>query len=92
MHPQFFEIAKSGRHYTRQMVIDYMSSLQQAPVARSFDHTLRLCSAQGVWLTYQSEHTEQGSIVHCFRSSLWCPNDAGWQIVFHQATILQGEA
>lgn len=85
--PDFFEIGASGRVYERAEVIAICLRRYEAP--ETFDGAVsrpRLRRiGEDLWqLTYVL--TEPGRVSR--RSTLWRQGAEGWQIVFHQGTLV----
>ena len=88
--PDFFELARSGRRYTREELLTDTSE------GRPSEHRLhRLESREigpGVALvTYTSETRYPDEVQWAARSTLWAETPGGWQARFHQGTPLPPE-
>ena len=88
LHDTVVEIGMSGKIYDKNKIIE--SLLQEKPcVMRATDFNLRMLSDEIAQLIYKLEccdgdNTKRYSI----RNSIWkCDND-GWQMIFHQGTVL----
>ena len=89
LHPDFMELARSGRCYSRKEVLaefSASSSAMEAVHAENFE--LAPLSREIALLTYSSAHIGPNGELHrrTLRSSLWLAAEAGWQIRFHQGT------
>lgn len=90
LDPQFTEIGKSGRLWTRNEMLTAISTLNfnehwhSSTTAAITTSNMRGCLlAPGVvHLTYVSHVSEQDAR----RSSIWRATSDGWRIVFHQGT------
>ena len=88
LHPEFHEVARSGRRYTRQIVIDYLAERTQiAPVVNEA-HQLQKLAPDWALLTYRSEEiAHDGTRFNAaLRASLWTRTPAGWQLFYHHGT------
>jgi hypothetical protein len=88
LHPQFHEVGRSGRMYSRDTVIEFLLSQHSPPTVRS-EHFLCAELAPGVaLLTYRSAHLQaDGQLVnHTLRSSVWTGSGETWQLRYHQGT------
>jgi hypothetical protein len=89
LHPQFHEVGRSGRPYTRETVIGYLASLTVQPAVES-DHYAVTALAEGcALLTYRSAlRLADGTRTdHALRSSVWLRSGQRWQLVYHQGTV-----
>jgi hypothetical protein len=89
LHPQFHEVGRSGRTYSRETVIEFLLSQGSPPTVRS-EHFVCAELAPGVeLLTYRSAHLQaDGQLVnHTLRSSVWIASrQEAWQLRYHQGT------
>ena len=91
MAPDFWEVGASGRRYSREFIldelgrrnaVDYDEGKQEAT-----DFHSRRLAAEVYLLTYtlfQGPRKTQ-------RATIWQRTAAGWKIVYHQGTVVQGE-
>lgn len=86
LHPQFFEVGKSGLRYSRQQVVAYLSQLTEAPVVTASDYEVHPLGPDCVLLTYSSTHMDGRSTIDVLRSSIWQRTALGWQLFYHQGT------
>ena len=88
LHPDFHEVGRSGRAYSRDTVIHFLVSQEQHASVQSDQFLVAELGSEMALLTYRSAHPQQdGSLTdHALRSSLWIRSDAGWQLRFHQGT------
>lgn len=88
LHPDFHEVGKSGRRYTRQVVIDFLASGAARPDVVASDHRLQPLGDGWALLHYRSgEIAADGTRINpALRCSLWARTDAGWQLYYHQGT------
>jgi hypothetical protein len=88
MAPDYWEIGASGHRYSRDFVLDMLE--QDPPILastarwRTSGHSLRALSPDTFLLTY---NLTQGKRL-TRRSTLWQRTPTGWQILFHQGTIV----
>ena len=88
LHPNFKEIGRSGRTYSRAEILEHLADETPGPRILSTEFRL-LDLAPGVCLlTYRSAHqTPEGATTRrTHRSSIWRQEAHGWQMVFHQGT------
>jgi hypothetical protein len=86
----FWEVGASGRRYSRKYILDILEQRFQQDQSgdvweTSAFHCKRL-SENVYLLTYT---LVQHSIRKTRRSTIWQQTTAGWEIVFHQGTIVQ---
>lgn len=88
MDPDFWEVGASGRRYSREYVLDTLEKRSQNLVEETWEtqdfHCLELGSK-----TYLLTYTLiQGARV-TRRSTIWRKAELGWQILYHQGTIVE---
>lgn len=88
LHPDFMEIGRSGRVYSRQDIVDAFKTGAALPAidARDF-HVSHI--GEAVWLlTYRSSHIGDNGQRYrlSLRCSIWVRTDKGLQLRFHQGT------
>ena len=88
LHPDFHEVGRSGREYTRETVVRFLSSLDEHPQVVSERFVVTELSPGLALLTYRSATVRPagGLSNHTLRSSLWLHTAVGWQLRFHQGT------
>jgi hypothetical protein len=88
LHPDFHEVGRSGRAYSRDTVIHFLVSQEQHARVQSERFLVAALGSEIALLTYRSAHLLQdGSLTdHTLRSSLWSRSEVGWQLRFHQGT------
>jgi len=88
LHPDFFEVARSGDRYSRDSVLAEFSNHPPSYRVWSQDFRLELLTAGLALLTYRSAHVgDDGALErHTLRTSLWQRTAQGWQLRFHQGT------
>jgi hypothetical protein len=92
LHPEFEEIGRSGRRYTREDILGECAGSNEHAVIRAHSFALFPLAADVALLTYSSAHIEASGVESRFtlRSSLWIQTPAGWQMRFHQGTPMAG--
>jgi hypothetical protein len=88
LHPDFYEVGRSGRTYTRVTVIDHLAAQEPQPLMESGAFALLELAPGVAVLTYRSAFAdpERGRSYHALRSSLWVKTSSGWQMRYHQGT------
>ncbi len=88
LHPDFREVGRSGRQYTRAAVIAHLAAQEVQPDVVAGGFAVQVLAPGVALLTYQSAHRqEDGSLSHAARrSSVWLRTELGWQMVHHQGT------
>jgi len=89
MAAEFSEVGASGRRYSREYVLDLLEERHKVP----HEDVLEASSFECVWLggeTYLLTYDlVQDRVRHTRRSTIWRKGPEGWQIVYHQGTIVQ---
>jgi hypothetical protein len=88
LHPDFKEVGRSGRAYTRETVVRYLSEADVHPGVLSDGFAVAELGPDVALLTYRSAQVPSGGGLfnHTLRSSVWVRNDAGWRLRYHQGT------
>lgn len=88
LHPAFYEVGRSGRPYTRDFVIDYLSAQASPPAVKTDGYRVHQLDANSALLTYRSANcVADGSHTDvALRSSVWLRTAVGWQLFYHQGT------
>jgi hypothetical protein len=88
LHPDFVELARSGRRYSRNEVLEEFEGGGGLEPVHAQDFELAALAPGIALLTYQSAHIgPTGDLFrHALRSSLWIETPGGWRIRFHQGT------
>jgi hypothetical protein len=88
----FVEFGSSGRVYQRQEMIDLLAREgETSDGARllATDFEMRAVAEDTVLLTYRTRRTTlRGIERQVMRSSIWQKTEAGWQMLFHQGTVV----
>jgi hypothetical protein len=86
--PAFWEVGASGRRYSREYVLDTLEKRAQNPAEEIWEtqdfHCLEL-GAKTYLLTYTLIQGERVTR----RSTIWRKAELGWQILYHQGTIVE---
>jgi hypothetical protein len=88
LHPDFVEVARSGRRYSRNEVLEEFSGGRPMEPVHAQDFELSAVGPGIALLTYRSAHVGPAGDLHrhALRSSLWMETPGGWRIRFHQGT------
>jgi hypothetical protein len=88
LHPDFVELARSGRRYSRNEVLEEFEGGRAMEPVHAQDFELAALAPGIALLTYRSAHIGPAGDLfrHSLRSSLWIETPGGWQIRFHQGT------
>lgn len=83
-HPDFVEYGSSGRIWTRDAIIDNLTTVEDVTIADIVvrDMQARQVGPGVVLLTFVSVLGERSVL----RSSVWVDTPDGWRIRFHQGT------
>jgi hypothetical protein len=88
LHPDFVELARSGRRYSRNGVLEEFDGGRLMEPVHAQDFELSELGPGIALLTYLSAHVAPtGDLFRqTFRSSLWIETPGGWCMRFHQGT------
>ena len=78
----FREFGSSGRHWSREAILDLLATAPAQPASAVEDFALQLIAPDTALVTYRTVRPQQSTL----RSSIWRRTEAGWQIFFHQGT------
>jgi hypothetical protein len=84
----FWEIGASGRRYSREYILETVAARLDEPVEdpwQTGDFHCRELAPDVYLLTYTLLQGERKTR----RATIWQRSAAGWQIVFHQGTVVQ---
>ncbi|MEO6803146.1 MAG: DUF4440 domain-containing protein [Granulicella sp.] len=88
MAPTYWEIGASGRIYTRAIILEHLAQNPPIDAAtanwRTTNHALFQLSPDTYLLTY----TLQQEARLTRRATLWQQTPTGWQILYHQGTLV----
>jgi hypothetical protein len=86
--PTFWEVGASGRRYSRQTVLDVLDKRYENPTKDVWEvngfHCLEI-APDNFLATYTLKQGERVSR----RATIWRRTPEGWQIVYHQGTLVQ---
>jgi hypothetical protein len=88
MAPDYWEVGASGRRYNREFILKYLD--QHPPVDAETagwacsDFALRQLGPETYLLTYRLD--QKGRETR--RATIWQQTEGGWQILYHQGTIV----
>ena len=85
--PDFFEFGCSGRTYNREQLINVARQKIDAKLPLS-NFEVHILDAATVLVTYVSE-VKYEMLEKANRSSIWSKTSGGWQIRFHQGTLIK---
>lgn len=71
--PTFWEVGASGRRYSREFVLDLLEERYQS-------------ATEAVWEV--EDFCCQGIGADSCRATIWTKRTGGWQIVYHQGTVV----
>lgn len=85
----FLEIGKSGKIWTKQALITSYENKTEVNITIT-DFRLKPLSDSILLAIYTAHHTSETyhPVVKTIRSSVWRLSGTGWEIVFHQGTIV----
>lgn len=86
LHPDFFEIGRSGSRYSRDEILEEFSTEKSLPQIEVSDVYLHELGSGIALLTYKSNHLTDHAHRYTLRSSLWVYYQDRWTIKFHQGT------
>ena len=88
LHPEFYEVGRSGRTYNRETVVKFLGAHECKPAVVSEAFGVSEIAPGVAILTYRSAQIGHGKILvnHTLRSSLWLKESKGWQLRYHQGT------
>jgi hypothetical protein len=88
MAPCYWEFGASGQRYTRDFILETLEKTPPTDAARAgwqtSDFHCRRLAPDTYLLTYTLD--QAGRITR--RSTIWQTTHAGWQILFHQGTVV----
>ena len=88
LHPEFREIGRSGRQYSRDETIRLLIAGHEPLNIETTELSANTLTEGCMLLTYRSAQVSpDGTRTHIARrSSLWIRHNGGWQLYHHQAT------
>jgi hypothetical protein len=89
--PDYWESSASGRRYSRDFILSELEKHPPVDAAaagwRSHDHALRQLGSDTYLMTYTLRQQERITR----RATIWQNSPEGWQILYHQGTIVAAE-
>ena len=89
MAPDYWEIGASGKRYTRAFILHTLADNPPVDAAtanwQASDFHLRRVSPDTYLLTYTLDQV--GRLTR--RATIWRSTSGGWQILYHQGTLIQ---
>jgi uncharacterized protein (DUF952 family) len=87
LHPEFSEVGRSGRTHTREETLASPALPLQVelPLER---YRMQLIDEDVALVRYVSRQTLDAENTPAERSSIWVNTNDGWQLRFHQGTVL----
>lgn len=85
--PDFWEVGASGKIYGRDFVLDTLEQRQQLPIDEAWhtsDYDLQQIAEKNFLLTYTLHQPTRDTR----RATLWRQTENGWQMVYHQGTVV----
>jgi hypothetical protein len=86
--PEFWEVGASGKRYSRAFVLKVLAERIESPDVALW-HTDDFCVAElgagNYLLTYTLHQPDRVTR----RASIWRRTASGWQVVYHQGTVVQ---
>jgi hypothetical protein len=89
MAPEFWEVGASGKRYDRKFVLDLLEERHANPVSEQLEAGDFRCQQLAVDLFLLTYTLVQEGSRKTRRTTIWRRTPEGWQIVFHQGTIVQ---
>ena len=90
--PNYWEIGASGSRYTRTFLLDYLATHPPVDAAAAgwqlFDHQCRRLGPDTYLFTYTLHQADRQTR----RVTIWQLTSSGWQILYHQGTIIADPA
>ena len=80
----FREFGSSGREWSREAILDLLETEPSQPAPEVVDFRIKQLAAGVVLVTYRTIRPT----VQVNRSSIWRHTETGWQVLFHQGTII----
>jgi hypothetical protein len=88
--PDFWEVGASGKRYSREFILEEFSQRPPAIADEAgwscSDFGLRRLGPDTFLLTYMLDQAGRPTR----RSTIWQRTDAGWQVLYHQGTVIAG--
>jgi hypothetical protein len=91
MAEEFWEVGASGQIYSRDHVLDVLEQRHREPVAEDLAVSNFRCQQIAVDLFLATYTLNQSGRISR-RASLWRQTPEGWQVVYHQGTVVAPSA
>ncbi|HWW99403.1 DUF4440 domain-containing protein [Collimonas sp.] len=88
MDAEFWEVGASGRRYSRAHVLDILEDRQAKPVEENWETRDFFCQEIAPD-TYLLSYTLLQDSRTTHRATLWRRTSEGWNIIYHQGTIVE---
>jgi len=89
--PTYWEVGASGRRYTRDFILQHLAENPPVDAAtanwRTSGFALQALSPDTYLLTYTLKQADRFTR----RATLWHRTSQGWQILYHQGTLIRGD-
>ncbi len=86
LHPEFMEIGRSGKLYSRDDILDEFQSEAPLPAIGVSNVQLQALGKDHQLLNYLSWHEDPEPHRFTLRSSIWEQHCGEWRLRFHQGT------
>lgn len=91
MAPEYWEVTASGRRYSREFILQSLAKNPPVDASsagwQSYDHAVRRLGPDTYLFTYNLRQRERLTR----RATIWRCMPGGWQILYHQGTIISAE-
>ena len=85
----FWEVGASGRRFAREFVFDVLEQRRAAPQSNIWEITDLHCRKLAAEVYLLTNTLLQDNVRLTRRSTIWQRTAEGWQIVYHQGTVVQ---
>ncbi len=85
----FWEVGASGRRYSKAAALDVLEERYAVPHADAWETAGFHCRKLGAGFYLVTYTLIQNGVRRTRRSTIWHRSPQGWQIVYHQGTIIQ---
>jgi hypothetical protein len=87
--PEFWEVGASGKCYSREYVLDLLEERYANPVPEQLEASDFQCQLLAPDLYLLTYRLLQDRTRKTRRTTIWRRAPEGWQIVYHQGTVVQ---
>jgi hypothetical protein len=87
----FREFGSSGRIFNKQQIIVELAAEPPGRTISLEDFACQQIAPEAALITYRTTNPATDPPRTALRSSLWILRDNGWQILFHQGTLLPSQ-